>query len=266
MEASMSTFFEALENRQLLSVVPSTGAPVLTSASTSTVATTVVLSGRTIHAEVGEKFTAVLGTISNLPAVQKPYSLHGTITWGDASNVQVVSPATFVHMGNGSIGVVGSHTYLKVATDKITITITEVPPPGTAIPVKLIGTIHSVADVIAKTGVTLQETTGVKFTADLGLFSSKLSASVLTATINWGDGTTSIGKILATPVASPIAGGKFAVFGTHTYASAKSYLVHVTITTSPVVTPGGVSTPIILVVAQWDSVIDVLPPVPSATA
>ena len=90
----------------------------------------------------------------------------------------------------------------------------------------------------------------------------------MTAVIDWGDGTQSRGKILALPTADPLAGGLFAVYGSHTYVRDASYLVHVTVYSSsppPVVGPTATDPPIILV-AQLDSVIDVLPgPVASTT-
>lgn len=263
--------FESLEPRQFLSIslpAGTTGAvlsptpirPIMTSA--------VVLSGRGIYAEAGQAFTAVIGTIRDLPPVPKGYTLAATIDWGDGTPS---SQATFRREPDGAIAVIGDHTYAAVGADDITVVVTEDPPPWTALPVRLVGTFRGAAKVIeSKGGVTLTETAGVNFTANVGTFRSSLSSETMTALIDWGDGTQSRGKILALPTADPI-GGAFAVYGNHTYATDASYLVHVTVYSStppPVIGPTATdpTNPPIYLVAEIDSVIDVLPgPVASTT-
>ena len=221
----------------------------------------------TIHAEVNEPFKAVIGKIAGLAALPTGYTLHGSINWGDGTPS---STATFQHLPNGSIDVIGAHTYTAVATDHITITVTENPPAGSTAPIRAVGQIHSTANVISSSGgVTLQETAGVPFTAAVGSFTSTLSSLHMTAMINWGDGTTSVGKILALPVANPgttpIAGGRFQIVGSHTYANTRSYLVQVIVTAAPIPVPGQPTPMFIILVADIDSVIDVLPASPIAT-
>jgi hypothetical protein len=265
----VAPFLEPLESRQLLSVslpgsvtalgdvAPTPVRPVMTSA--------VVLNGRGIYAEAGQPFTAVIGTIRDLPPVPKGYTLAATIDWGDATPT---SQATFRREPDGTIAVIGDHTYADVGADVITVVVTENPPPWTALPVRLVGTFRSSAKVIeSRGGVTQTETAGVNFTDNVGTFRSSLSSDTMTAIIDWGDGTQSRGKIVALPTADPI-GGAFAVYGNHTYAKDASYLVHVTVysaTPPPVVGPTATDPPIFLV-ADIDSVIDVLPgPVASTT-
>jgi hypothetical protein len=264
--------FESLEPRQFLSIslpagltgttapTPTPVQPVLTSA--------VVLSGRGIYAEAGQPFTAVIGTIRGLPPVPSGYKLAATIDWGDGTPK---SQASFRREANGTIDVIGDHTYAGVGADVITVVVTEDPPPWTALPVRLVGTFHGAAKVLeSKGGVTLTETAGVNFTANVGTFRSMLSSDTMTAIIDWGDGTQSRGKILALPTADPI-GGAFAVYGNHTYYKSSSYLVHVTVYSStppPVVGPTATdpTEPPVILVAQIDSVIDVLPPLATPTA
>jgi len=258
--------FEPLENRRLLSAsllgmgTVTTSDPPLVPIAASTVSA----HGKYIHAVAGEAFKAVVGQINALPAVQTGYTLRGLIDWGDGT---VDSDATFVPQANGQIAVLGSHTYQAVGADKIIITVTEEPPPGTALPIILVSQIRSSAQVIPTDGgVTLNETAAVPFTAGVGFFSSNLSSLSMRATINWGDGTTSIGKILALPTAGLV--GRFEVVGSHTYANTRSYLVNVIVTAaapSPIVGPQPTPGPIILV-ADIDSVIDVLPVSPAAAA
>jgi hypothetical protein len=94
----------------------------------------------------------------------------------------------------------------------------------------------TIAAPLTGTAVTFTATKGVTFTGPVALFStggSNLPASQFTATINWGDGTTSKGTITA------LGGGVFQVSGTNTYAQTGIYLVTVT-----VLEQGGASTTI----------------------
>lgn len=248
---------ESLENRRLFSVIPvapplggGTGTPI-------TVTDGTVLAGTSIHAEAGQGFRAVIGTLRELHPLPTGFTLNGSINWGDGTPASV---AQFAPQPNGSIDVLGSHTYAAAGSDIINVTVTAVPPAGSLTVILLIGSFQSKAAVIAPDGgVTLNETAGVAFTANLGTFHSALSESIMTAEISWGDGTESIGKIVALPTTSAIGG--FAVYGSHTYVTTGSYAVHITVIASeppPIVTPVATTPPSILV-AQIDSVIDVLP-------
>jgi hypothetical protein len=261
---------EALENRRLLSTVvgPIVG-PILPTPPIPPVSiSSATLVGNPIHAEANQAFKAALGSIQDLK-LPTGYTLQGTINWGDGSPT---SAATFVKRIDGTVEVVGSHTYVGVGSDPISVLITESNPISTTAAVVLVGTLKTTATVISSPGgVTLEETGDVPFTANVGSFSSNLSLSTMTAVINWGDGTSSIGRILATPVTPPasgadvsVVGGTFVVDGSHIYARSGSYVVHVSVTSRPVVPPPVTVTstsaepPIIIDVAEIDSVIDVL--------
>src|SRR5208282_2283557 len=132
----------------------------------------------------------------------------------------------------------------------------EAPPAGTTGPIIVLVRINSIATVFSSNGgVTVEETGGTPFTAAVGFFNSNLSSTTMTALINWGDGTSSIGKILALPTAGLV--GRFEVVGSHTYAQTKSYVVNVIVTAKPPPPVAGTTptTPAELVVADIDSVI-----------
>jgi hypothetical protein len=250
-----------LEARRLLSVgVPTASSiilipPILIAPIATT--TSPVLTGTTIHAITEQPFRAVIGTIRNFGRLPAGYRPHGEIDWGDGTPT---SDAKFVRQSDGSIAVIGEHTYAKAGSDDITVVVSAEPPPWSDAPVRLIGTFHSKADVIAGNGgVTLNETAGVSFTARLGFFRTSYGASTLTAVIDWGDGTQSQGKIVPLPTAGPIP--TYAVDGSHRYSATASYHVHITVYSSyppPIASPT-VAPPTYLV-AEIDSVIDVLPP------
>ena len=262
---------ETLEERRLFSLMVGGGLTLVASPMPTPIqqppTSAAILSGRQINAEANQPFKAVIGSISPAyPLLSSGYVLHGSIDWGDGT---ADTSATFIRQAGSVTAAIGSHTYSADGTDNITITVTETPPTSTLPIVILLGTIHSTANVISSDGgVTLNESAGVPFTANVGTFSSDLSSLLMNAVIDWGDGTTSAGKILALPTAdpgaSPVAGGRFAVFGDHTYAQTGSYLVQVTVTASPVVDPPSPTPDYVILVAQIDSVIDVLPVTPVA--
>lgn len=270
---------EPLEVRRFLSVsVPTTAAPAAPAAATNlnlasstsretatatATASDVVLIGTTINAIETQAFRAVIGTIRGLGPLPGGYTLHGDINWGDGT---AASEAKFLRQSDGSIAVLGDHTYATVGTDDITVVVEAVPPPWSEAPVLLIGTFHSKANVIAANGgVTLQETADAPFTARVGFFRSTVNPATMTAVIEWGDGTQSPGKIEPLPTAGPIP--SYAVVGSHAYSATGSYLLHVTVYSSspPPASPPAVTPPVYLV-AKFDSVIDVLPHSPSATS
>jgi hypothetical protein len=255
-----SLMLEALEARQLLA--GDTAAAVVSGlvavqAGQNAVTTASLIAGETIHAQAGQPFQAVIGTIRNPSAVPAVFLLRGSIDWGDGT----VSQATFVHQADGTTAVLGSHTYSAAGTDTIQVVVMAFPPAGSLAAVRLVGTIHSKAEVITPNwGVTLSETVGAHFTANLGLIRSNAALPAMTAIINWGDGTVSTGKILATPGADPLGGGSLAVVGDHTYAAVGSYAVHITLLPLTALPVDAAAT---AAVVSIDSVIDVLPVLPS---
>ncbi|HSV15017.1 MAG TPA: hypothetical protein VLI90_12225 [Tepidisphaeraceae bacterium] len=264
MNASLRRFdvsiVERLESRRLLSVAISTAATAGAAAGgdVSAAPSTVVLTGTALHAQTNQFFRAVVATIRNLPLLSSVYRFRASINWGDG---KASSFANFVRQADGSIAVIGAHTYASVGVDDITVMITAVPPAWSALPVRIVGTFKSSATVFAPDGgVTIEATAGVHVTATVGFFRTTLSSTLLGATIDWGDGQQSAGKILALPTADPLAGGAFAVVGEHTYSAVASDLVHVTVYE---LTPVGAAPPT-TIIAEIDSVVDVLPISPVA--
>ncbi|HZP68219.1 MAG TPA: hypothetical protein VFB32_18090, partial [Rudaea sp.] len=88
-------------------------------------------------------------------------------------------------------------------------------------------------DALSATAMTFNATTGSPFTGTVATFTDTATAAVasnFTATIDWGDGTTSTGTVVG-------GSGSFQVSGTHTYAAPGQYAVNVTISD-----PGGTAT------------------------
>ncbi len=57
-----------------------------------------------------------------------------------------------------------------------------------------------------------------------------MAAGAITATIDWGDGTTSAGAVTGTAATSSAVNGLYSIGGDHTYAHPGTYPVSVTVT------------------------------------
>ena len=143
-----------------------------------------------------------------------------TIDWGDGS---ATSAGTATANNSGGYSIAGSHLYANSGFFEATYTVTaggNTVASGNAVfkvteaPLKASGlTISAVArTVFTGTVATLTDANTAEAAADF------------TATINWGDGSSSAGSVVRT------SAGKFNVVGSHTYAKSGAF----TVTTSAI--------------------------------
>ncbi|MBN9559573.1 MAG: hypothetical protein J0H14_02450, partial [Alphaproteobacteria bacterium] len=161
-----------------------------------------------------------------------------TIDWGDGTK-----GAGTVSGSNGTFSVSGSHTYAAAGSDPIVVTLSD-DAPGTAT-----ATANSTAQIGSGTGtlsgqVTLNsatEATALPTGTTVARFTdtnASDAASGFTATITWGDGSTSAGVVSG-------ANGSFTVTGGHTYADEGSFALSTAITRTAdntTITPTGTVT------------------------
>jgi ABC-type transporter MlaC component len=147
-----------------------------------------------------------------------------TITWGDgttsAGAVSLVSGTTFQ--------VVGSHAYAEEGRFPVSVTVTDA---GGAAPLVVNATTFNVADAALSAAGAAQAFaateglgTGPQVVAQFNDPGTDGTAADYTATIRWGDGTSSAGTV------SLVSGTTFQVAGSHTYSEADRFPVSVTIT------------------------------------
>jgi len=168
----------------------------------------------------GIAFNGTVATFSDTTPNQPASGFTATINWGDGTT----SIAT-VTAGNGSFAVSGNHTYPEENSPPYVTTVSVSDNAGDSAS----GTgSASVGDAPLSPISTLPSFSfmaGVPVSVTFGSFSDANpsgSASDFTATINWGDGTTSTSTISTTPNGFDILGG-------HTYASPGSFIAAVSV-------------------------------------
>ncbi|HVX09989.1 MAG TPA: CARDB domain-containing protein [Pirellulales bacterium] len=178
--------------------------------------------GKTFTATEGLTVTGTVATFTDGNSLATVGSYTAMIDWGDGTSTSIGTVST---LAGGGFAVSGSHVYAAVATRAVTVTINDV--GGSK------ATAHSTADVLdatlTPTGVTIHTTEGATFNGNVATFADGdpiAPASDFTATIDWGDGTTTTGTV------ATLAGGGagvFAVSGSHIYAAEATKSVTVTI-------------------------------------
>ncbi len=166
----------------------------------------------------GAAFTGPVATFTVPPSTAAPSAFSATINWGDGSTG---SGSITQAASGGPYTVSGSHTYADEASFATSVTVTDnqlalnsATAAGTA----------SIADApITVTGTTVApQTTGASFTVPVATFTDGNPTAPLsdfTASIDWGDGTTSGGSITSPGTVS----------GTHAYTSHGTYSIKVTV-------------------------------------
>jgi hypothetical protein len=145
-----------------------------------------------------------------------------SINWGDGN----VTTGTVGGGGNSStpFTVTGSNTYAEAGDHPVQVTITHTGTTDTG----LASTTATIADAtLSGQGTTFTATAGTAFSGvTVATFTDANptpNSKDFTATIAWGDGTTSTGTVVA-------SGSGFKVLGSHTYAAAGNFTVTTNIT------------------------------------
>jgi uncharacterized repeat protein (TIGR01451 family) len=148
-----------------------------------------------------------------------------TVAWGDGqSDTLTAANGGIVQNADGSFGVVAGHTYAEEGSGlTFSVQVTDAGGSSASQSATL-----SVADApLTATGSALTATAGVAYDGVVASFTDSDpngTAADYSATIDWGDGTSSAGTISAN------SQGGFDVSGNHTETLAKTYAISVTIT------------------------------------
>ena len=164
-----------------------------------------------------ESFTGTVATFTSSSG--GPYT--AMISWGDGP---LTSAGTVTSTGPGAYSVAGTHTYAEDGSYTVTTTIDDA-SDASITPVSSTANVQEGAFVLSGVPpITVVE--GQPFNGTVATFSDPGSSdppSDYTASIDWGDGTTTAGDITSTGSSS------FAVTGSHTYADELNGEINVTV-------------------------------------
>jgi hypothetical protein len=200
----------ALEGKYTVTVEGADDAPGtanFTVASTATVSLpgTVVLTSATEGTALPNNTPVATFTDSNPGDTASSFT--ASIAWGDGATT-----AGTVVGSTGTFTVEGGHSYADEGSDLATVTLTHT---SDQVQSTASGTVAvAEGDVLAGQGLHIKPKAGEDFSGTVATFSDTDTANVagdFTATINWGDGTTTTGTVWG-------SNGSFGVDGDHTYA------------------------------------------------
>jgi len=163
-------------------------------------------------------FSGIVASFIDADTLQPPGNFTATVDWGDGT-----TSAGTVTGSAGSFSVSGTHTYADEGSFPVQVTVIDI---ANSLSASSTGTATvGESDVLVGTGLAITATQGVAFTGAVASFTDTDAANVpgdFTATINWGDTTTTAGIVSG-------GSGTFLVSGSHTYAGAGTFPVTVTL-------------------------------------
>lgn len=179
----------------------------------------ITATGTALASTEGQPVASAVATFSGPDPNALASDYAASINWGDGSPP---SAGTVTAGGTtGSFMVAGSHTYAEEGSGTVTVTITSTLTSATVATATAATTIADAP--LTAAGVTAA--TGQSFTGTVATFTdanTNAPASDFTASIAWGDGSTTAGTVTG-------SGGSYAVSGQHTYAGTGSSTVTVVI-------------------------------------
>lgn len=199
------------------SVVSDPGGTSVTTTSTAVVAEAALSArGVAVSAEEFTNLNTAVATFSHGDGSEPTTAFSSTIAWGDGTN----STGT-VSEANGVYTVSGSHTYSEDGAYLVTAVITDTSGGST--------TANSTATIaeapLSATGATISGQAFSPLSGTVATFSHANGAEPagdFSATINWGDGSTSPGEV-------SLSGGTYSVFGSHAYTAVGVFAINVLI-------------------------------------
>jgi hypothetical protein len=190
-------------------------------------------SGMTLAASEGNTYSGVVGGFASSYTDSSAADFSATIDWGDGTTSSgTVSGAA------GAFTVSGSHLYADEGNFVTSIAVSE-NKPGTATTTLTGAALVAESDSFSVSALPVIATQGTPFSGQVAIFTDATYPNSpidnLTATINWGDGTSSAGTITS------LGGGNFAVSGTHTWLSPQATQIAVTVSDASPGTATGTS-------------------------
>jgi hypothetical protein len=181
----------------------------------------ITASGTTVSATEGAKFSGKVATFSDPDTSATASEYTATIEWGDST-----SSTGTVSGSGGSFAVSGEHTYAEEGTYTITVKITDVDNASNSATAT---STANVADAALSSQCAAPSTSTQAFAGPTATFTDAdpngMSPPDYSATINWGDSSSSSGT-----VSLGTGPGPYTVSGSHAYTSTGPFTITTTIT------------------------------------
>jgi len=166
-------------------------------------------SGTTLTATEAMGFTGTVATFDDPDPTATAGEYLATVAWGDGSS----SPGTITGPDGGPFTVSGSHTYTEEGANAVTVYITDASDPNNT--ANVTSTVN-VGDAALSASCAMPASSLTSFSGPAATFTDGepgATASDFTATISWGDASSTPGTV------SGPDGGPFTISGAHVYAA-----------------------------------------------
>jgi hypothetical protein len=180
----------------------------------------ITASGTTFSATEGVTFSGTVATFTDPDTSAMATEYSATINWGDSSPTS----AGTISGGGGSFTVSGTHLYREEGSYSVTVTITDIDNSANS---DRASSTAKVSDAALTSKCAAPPVSAQVFTGPTAAFTDQSSTGTLSdfsATISWGDSTSSPGTIVGGPGNAP-----YTVSGSHTYTSTGTFTVTTTI-------------------------------------
>lgn len=180
----------------------------------------ITATGVTFSATEGQSFAGTVANFHDPDPKSTPAEYNATIDWGDGSSSAGLIKQTGISPKGNDFAVIGTHTYTEEGTYTVTVTITDVDTPkNTTTPTST----ASVRDAALHSSCAVAPASTQSFSGPTATFTDDnqfATTADFSATINWGDSTTSSGTISGGPGAGP-----YTVRGNHTYSTTGTFTI-----------------------------------------
>jgi hypothetical protein len=197
------------------------GTAEVTAGSTAHIASAgLTVKAASVSASEGVAFSGTVASFVDPSTIDTSTQFTATINWGDGS-----SSTGTVSGSSGSFSVAGSHTFTSEGGSTVTVQVTDTiaVPTATFSESSTVNVLDS--DVLSGSGLTVNSTEGQTFSGTVATFSdvnTNAAATDFSATINWGDGSSTAGTVSG-------SSGHFTVSSSHTYAEEGTKVVTATL-------------------------------------
>ena len=175
----------------------------------------IVASSANFSAIEGTPFDATVANFTTGDPLATPADFSASISWGDGG-----SASGTVSASGAGFAVSGGHTYAEEGPYQVTVTIAEIADASNS---AVAHSVATVGDALLSASPACEATALHSYNGRTATFSDAAgpygSAADFSATIHWGDGTSSAGTI------SALGAGAYAVGGVHSYSTLGRFTV-----------------------------------------